>query len=395
METVIRAFTDTDLYKLTMGQAVLNHYPDLKVDYEFVNRGNTGFPLEFAVKLQEAIAQMASLRLTGEEKTFLESSCPYFTSQYLKWLSEYRFNPNEVQVVQQGHNLYIKISGLWNRTILWEVPLMAAISELYFQMTNQNPNIDWLDKTRCKGKDFRQAGANIIDFGTRRRYSFDVHRQVVELLLETSGRVNEGGVLVGTSNPLLAMEYGLRPIGTFAHEWVMVHSALFGHKDATRKALEVWWNEFKGQLGIALTDTYGTEEFLRSFGRDLANRYSGVRQDSGDPLEVMDKIVRHYVELGIDPKTKTFVASDSLYTQKVISILAYAKERIRCLFGIGTFFTNDVGVTPLNMVIKLFRVILPTGLVVPVIKLSDTRGKVTGDLRAIEDARLAFPYLNL
>lgn len=391
-----RAFTDTDLYKITTGQAIFHAYPRVEVEYELINRAKTVFPKGFAKELQESVEQMAKLALSAEEREFLQKRCGhYLKPTYLDWLSGYRFNPVEVSITQEGGELGVVISGPWYRTVFWEVPLMAVISELYFQMTGQNSCEDWVRRAEQKGKIFREAGAQIIDFGTRRRFSFKVQEEVIQALIRTAGKTSEGGVLKGTSNPYLGMKHGLTPIGTFPHEWIMVHAALFGYRMATSMALQVWVREFEGQLGIALSDTFGTDEFLRSFTAFYANLFSGVRQDSGDPVEIMEKVIRHYQSLFIDPTTKTFVASDSLNTEKVLRILAYCQNRIRCLFGIGTYLTNDVGVIPLNFVIKLFRVILADGLVIPVVKLSDDKGKVSGDPRAIQAAQTAFSEIGL
>lgn len=384
---IIQSLIDTDLYKLTMGQAVFNHYPRVGVEYQLVNRGKTIFPTGFAEKLQEEVNLMAGLVLSPNEMEFLNRRCGhYLKPTFLEWLSSYRFNPNEVAITQEGGDLAITITGPWYRTIYWEVPLMATISELYFRITGQQPQPEWVERTREKGITLRRARAFLADFGTRRRFSLEVHEKAVEALIAGAGRTSEGGILRGTSNVRLAAKYNLTPIGTFAHEWVMVHAALYGYKMATTKALEAWAREFNGQLGIALMDTYGTDAFLKSFDAFYARLFEGVRQDSGNPLEILEKAIAHYQKLFIDPTTKTFVASDSLDVDKALEIQNQTKDRIRCLFGIGTNLTNDVGVKPLNIVIKLFRVFLPEGISVPVIKLSDDPGKITGDREAIKAA---------
>lgn len=386
-ETIVRVLTDTDLYKITMGQAVLNFYPRVGVEYELINRGQTQFPPEFAENLRKEVGQMSRLILSREEKDFLERKCGhYLKSTFLEWFSGYRFNPDEVTISQDDGDLKVLISGPWHRTIYWEVPLMATISELYFQMTGQKPQDGWLERAKEKGRLLKEAGVKFVDFGTRRRFSYAVHEKVTEALLESAGRETEDGVFKGTSNVYLAMKYNLTPIGTFAHEWVMAHAAMFGYKMATPLALESWIKEFNGQLGIALSDTFTTDEFLRHFNARFARLFDGIRQDSGDPLESLEKFIRHYQKLRIDPTTKTFVASDSLDVEKALRIQEQARGRIRTLFGIGTNLTNDVGVKPLNFVIKLFRVILEDGQVVPVIKLSDDYSKISGDQRATQAA---------
>lgn len=376
---IIQHITDNDLYKFTMQNAVINKFPLSKVKYKFINRGTESFPDGFANRIQEELEAMKSLKLTDEEYDFMKRRCYYLPPSYLDFLAGYRFDPNEVSVSQDGGKLSLTIEGNWYRTILWEVPLMAIISELYFEMTGQTiPSQTVADSnTVAKAEKYKELGVKIAEFGTRRRYSFANHDNVVSILNRYAP-----DTYVGTSNVYLAMKYNNTPIGTHAHEWFMYHAAQYGVKYANRAALDNWVNVYRGDLGIALSDTYTTEVFFRDFDTLFAKLFDGVRHDSGDPIEFAQKTIDHYKSLRINPLSKTIVFSDALYPALVEKIAQYCNGKIGMSFGIGTNFTNDVGVKPLNMVIKLSHV-LTNNQWTEVVKLSDNPIKHTGNAEIV------------
>lgn len=379
---MIHSILDSDLYKFSMQHAVMKLFPNSKVQYEFIDRNNTIYPDGFDDELRKRIYAMANLRLTKEEYVFLSKACPYLDKVYLDFLNGYTYDPSEVGVIQNNGKLQVKISGYWYRTILWEVPIMALISELYFEMTKQEPDdIIIQTKTNTEKAQFMKMHAlKFADFGTRRRFSYEVQKKVVYDLLNYGGES-----FVGTSNVHFAMMYKTKPIGTHAHEWFMFHAAKYGYKLSTLIALDNWSNVYRGNLGIALSDTLTTDIFLKSYDMMHAKLFDGVRHDSGDPLQFMDKVINHYIKLGIDPSTKTIIFSDGLNVKEALKIAQYCKNRIKLSFGIGTNFTNDVSVTPLNMVIKMTAAD-PNGDGdwIPTVKLSDNPGKHTGIPEEIE-----------
>lgn len=393
-ELIIRSLLDTDLYKFTMGFAAWLLFPKLRVEYRFVNRGKTPFPKGFANKLRMQIGAMANLKLSKTELDFLRKQ-GLFSEGYLAWLANYRYDPNEVIISQENGELKITIRGLWIRTIFWEVPLMALISELYYLETGRAAQEGWIEKARQKGLRLTQLMALFMEFATRRRFSFGVQDRVLQELIETAGLASNGGALLGTSNVFLAMKYGIPVLGTVAHEWIMVFAALYGYLGANARAFEAWNKIYGDKLAIALTDTFTTDVFLKEFG-PIAEKYRGVRQDSNGPLEIMDKVIAFYIREGFDPREKIFLASDGLNIAMAERILIHAAGRIQCRFGIGTNLANDVGFAPLNMVIKLFGIFLEDGSFKPVVKLSDSKGKITGDqleaIRAIRELGLARLY---
>ena len=390
---IINSILDTDLYKLSMGCAVARRYPRVDVRYRFFNRGGTKFPQGFDAELKDQLESMRGIRLKQDEYDFLQSECgDYLDPFYLDFFRGFRYNPDEVTITQDGGDLQIDIEGPWYRTIYWEVPLMALISELYFKMMgNDRPMKDGAEriltesesteKAKVKGRILLRAGAKFADFGSRRRYSRANHDNVIQGLM--SGGEDS---FVGTSNVHLAHKWGLKPIGTQAHEWFMVHAAKYGYRTANTVSLGRWADIYNGNLGIALTDTFTTEAFFQAFDTFHANLFQGVRHDSGDPYKFARKVISHYRSLGIDPRSKTIVFSDSLDTDLACKIHQTFSDQIKISFGIGTHFTNDVGAKPLNIVVKVTEVNVD-GRWVPAIKLSDDEGKHTGDPKEIEMAK--------
>lgn len=376
---IIKYFTDNDLYKFSVMQGIQRLYPWAYVRYEFIDRGHTVFPEGFAEALKKEISLMADLKMTREEKEFITDRCYFFNPAFIDFLEGYRYDPTEVLVAQEGGDLKVMIEGYWYRTVLWEVPLMAIISELYFKMTGVEPQ-GLKERAIEKAFGLRHIEADFSDFGTRRRFSFDVQKEVVSYLKKHSSTYFKG-----TSNVYLAMKYNVTPIGTMPHEWFMFHGAIFGYRSANVKALEAWVEAYQGSLGITLTDTYTTEVFYKSFSLKQAKLFDGVRWDSGDPLDFTDRTIAFYKKNRIDPLSKTIVYSNALDMEQVRKIKQHVGGRIHDAYGIGTYFSNDVGATPLNMVIKLSAAKYDhTQPFRYAVKLSDDDTKHTGNADEIE-----------
>jgi nicotinate phosphoribosyltransferase len=391
---IIRSLIDNDLYKFTMQQGVVELFQREWVRYNFINRGKTIFPDGFALRLRQELKKMEQLKLQRAESDFLTRRCGSFLKPtYIDFLKSYQYDSSEIGITQDTTGeLVVTIEGYWYRTILWEVPLMALISELYFQMTGKPiMNRDERQKNNIeKGKKFHTNGMKVADFGTRRRYSYDNQLEVVQDLQSCFN--NGDPFLVGTSNVHIAMKCNLQPIGTHAHEWFMFHAVHYGYTMANYRGLENWVKVYEGDLGIALSDTFTSEVFFRTFDKKFAKLFDGVRHDSGDPFEFATKVVAHYKSLGIDPSSKTIVFSDGLNTDLAVELHKFCRDlgikaaatsplaperAIKCSFGIGTHFTNDVGVKALNMVIKIVQVKVGD-LWIDTVKLSDNPIKHTG-----------------
>jgi nicotinate phosphoribosyltransferase len=385
---MIISILDSDLYKLTQQWFVLQQYSDVDVTYVFNNRDlNMKFTPEAVEVIKHRIIGMSNLTLTDDEYDWMKNTLPFLPVTFRQYLAAYRYNPRQVSVNLVGDNqLQITIRGKWRETILWEVPVMAIVSQVYFEYIDRDWNDDGqIENINRKAQALSEAGCLFADFGTRRRRNFNIQDMVVREMKKYKG-------FTGTSNPYLAMRHGVKALGTIAHEAYMGVSVLEGLRHANRFCMDKWQEVYKADLGIALPDTYGLDAFLGDFTLLHAKSWDGVRHDSGDPKVFADKVINHYEKLRIDPTTKTIVFSDGLDVPTAIDINNYCKGRIRCSFGIGTNFTNDYKKAsdhtrskPLNMVIKLRDV---NGI--PVVKLSDNPTKAIGDPDAIKVAMWTF-----
>ncbi|BGI51109.1 MAG: nicotinate phosphoribosyltransferase [Arsenophonus endosymbiont of Ceratovacuna japonica] len=393
---IITSILDTDAYKLYMQQAVFHHYNKVSVVAEFLCRSNEKLG-DYAQAIRKQIDLMSYIVLTPTEYHYLHS-LPFFTTDYLDWLKKFRFNPKHVNVYTTKKNqLSLKISGPWREVILWEVSLLALISELVHSYRYPHVTIEDAIKQLHKFIKYFYQNAKIqnigltnfklIDFGTRRRFSRAIQYAIVNELKE------HFTYFIGTSNYKLAQQLQLKPIGTQAHEWFQAHQQISPSlASSQRVALQSWLNEYPDKLGIALTDCITMDAFLRDFSITFANRYQGLRHDSGDPLEWGEKAIYHYRKLEINPMSKTLVFSDNLDLQKALILYKHFYKRINIIFGIGTYLTCNIPkVKPLNIVIKLTKC---NGK--PVAKLSDSPGKtICYDNKFINRLKKAFeipPY---
>jgi nicotinate phosphoribosyltransferase len=388
---IIKSILDSDLYKFTMQNAVFQLFPNLKVRYKFIDRNKISFPDGFDKKVKAEIVKMGELTLTKDEKTYMTSKLGRFLPPtYIDFLEGYRFDSSEVNVyLDENNKLRVEIEGYMYRTILWEVPIMGIISELYFIETGQVVDI-YSDEIKVKdlNKIHRMMDHNayFAEFGSRRRYSFANQERVVKLFKE-----NGNHVFVGTSNVYLAYKSDLKAIGSIGHEWIMFHAALYGYKQANFLALKHWVSVYNGDLGTMLPDTYTSDVFFKSFDMLYSKLFDGIRHDSGDIFEFTDKTIAHYRSMGIDSMSKTIIFSNALDIDGAIEIKEYCVNKIKSSSGIGTHLTNDVGVKPLNIVIKISEVLINDEWF-PCVKLSDDIGKHTGDS---DEAELCKKILHL
>ena len=358
---IVATFDDQDAYKFFMQHAVLQHYPQASVRYAFILRDHSvEFPEGFGEALKAQVQYFKDIRFTPEIEEHLVRKIPWFDGKYLEYLRNYRFDPEEITIEQTGKSVKINIEGPWHKTILWEVPLMACISELYYQMLDVPDEIDRnIPRWEEKFGGFEALNIAVIEFGTRRRKSKRVQEKVIETFLKKAPKT-----IRGTSNVMLARKFGINASGTQAHEWFMFHAAGFGVRHATTMALQKWVETYHGALGIALTDTFTTDLFFRDFDLFYSKLFDGIRQDSGDPMAFAEKAIRHYLDKkivlpnGMIPKTIVF--SDSIDgLEKISAIEDVVRNRIFSSYGIGTWITNDIiggdghRVKPLNMVIKM------------------------------------------
>ena len=384
---IIQSVLDTDLYKFTTSYAYSKLYPRAYGQFRFIDRGKTTYPQGFAEELKKEIQEMSKLALTKDEASFLYRELPYLPPTYIDFVRGFRFDPEEVKVEQdaEGH-LSIIAEGLLYRVTLWETPILALVSELYYKMLGAQPDMEYTERTIIsKARKLAEHGITFSMFGMRRRFSAAIEDRVTELLKE-----HAAGYLFGTSNVYYAYKHGLRVSGTHPHEWIQFHGAMFGYKMANYMAMEDWINVYDGDLGTVLTDTYTTDVFMRNFSKKHAMLFTSLRHDSGDPLQFTEKVIVRYRELRVDPTIKYIIFSDGLDPERAIEIANYCKGRIGASFGIGTNLSNDVGngVRPMNIVMKLWKCkMTEKERWHPCVKLSDVDGKHTGEPEEIELAQ--------
>jgi len=372
-EMIITSLLDTDLYKFTMMQVVLHHFPGAQVEYRFKCR-NSGVDLTpYVDEIREQIEALCTLRFAEEELAYLRG-LRFIKSDFVDFLGLFQLNTKYIHVepAQDGPGeIRIVIKGPWLHTILFEIPVLAIVNEVYFRRAQRGADFEagrrrLLEKIALVRDDPRLAELRIADYGTRRRFS---KRWQDEVLLTLKKELDVH--LAGTSNVMFAVKHGLIPLGTMAHEYLQACQALGPRlRDSQIFGFEMWAKEYRGDLGIALSDVYGMDAFLRDFDMYFCKLFDGARHDSGDPMHWGERLIAHYEKNRVDPRTKTLVFSDSLTIPKVIDLYRRFSGRARLAFGVGTNLTNDLGYTPLQIVIKMVRC---NGQ--PVAKLSDSPEK--------------------
>jgi len=374
---IIESLLDTDLYKFTMMQVVLHQFPGAQVEYRFKCR-NPGVDLARCIdEIRDEVAHLCTLRFAEDELAYLRG-LRFIKSDFVDFLGLFQMNRKYVTVepsLRGGGEIDVVVSGPWLHTILFEIPLLAIINEVWFRSTERSPDFvegrrRLLDKTSLIHNDPSLEGMRVADYGTRRRFSRRWHDEVIRGLSDQLGEN-----FAGTSNVLFARRYGLTPLGTMAHEYLQACQALGPRlRDSQVYGFESWAREYRGDLGIALSDTYGMDAFLRDFDLYFCKLFDGARHDSGDPFDWGERLIAHYEAHRIDPRTKTLIFSDSLNVPLAIQLYRRFHARTRLAFGIGTNLTNDLGVTPLQIVIKMVRC---NGQ--PVAKVSDSPEKTMCD----------------
>lgn len=370
----ITSLLDTDLYKFTMMQAVLHQFPGAQVEYRFKCR-NAGVVLSpFADEVNGEVDALCQLRFSNDELDYLRN-LRYVKSDFVDFLALFHFNRSHITIRPVGDDLEILITGPWLHTILFEVPVLAIVNEVYFRRTQPQPDYAEGRKRLNAKLDLLHAlpvdlGFSFADYGTRRRFSHDWQREVLATV-----KTREPHTFVGTSNAFFAKELGLLAVGTMAHEWLQAAQALGPRlRDSQRWAFQKWADEYRGDLGIALSDVAGLKAFMRDFDMYFCKLFDGARHDSGEPIAWGEAIINHYLANRVDPKTKSLVFSDGLSFPRAIEIAKHFQGRAKTAFGIGTNLTNDLGYTPLQIVLKMVRC---NGQ--PVAKLSDTPAKTMCD----------------
>lgn len=389
---MIKSILDTDLYKFSTSYAYFSLYPNAEGTFKFNDRNKEDWSIQedFLQRMRLEFAKASSLRLTNDEKEWCIKNIPYIPASYWEWLSSFQFDANKIEMWLDDNGVFqCEVTDKLYMVTLYEILVLATYAEV-----RNNICKEWGVKVmsdtvrsiiRNKVEYANQYHIPFAEFGTRRRFSSNVHEIVLEEICEKSH------TCTGTSNVYYAMKYGMLPSGTFPHEWMMFHAAVFGYKRANYLGLEDWIKVYDGALGTALVDTYTTDSFLRTLTRKQALLLSGFRQDSGDEYKVGNAIIKRLKEFGIDPKSKVIVFSNALDMEKARDIYEYFDGRCKVAFGIGTNLTCDTGAEnykPANIVMKLSKCRMSNkDPWEKCIKISDDTGKHMGDDYEFEIAK--------
>ena len=383
MSAIIHSVLDTDLYKFTMLQVVLHKFPQTHSVYHFRCRNleDTVYPLtDILADLNQQLDYLCQLQFKDHELQYLRS-LRFIKSDFVDYLELFQLKRRFIQAsIDAEGRLDIWVEGPMVQAMMFEIFVLAIVNELYFRRIRSDAVL-LEGERRLQAKMLllkqyqQQQNPNdppflVSDFGTRRRYSYEWQKHVIAEFHQAAPHIFRG-----TSNVLIAKELGITPIGTMAHEFLQAFQALDVRlRDFQKAALETWVQEYRGDLGIALTDVVGMDAFLRDFDLYFAKLFDGLRHDSGDPYEWGDKAYAHYKKLKVDSKSKMLTFSDGLNLEKAWDLHHYFKDRFQVSFGIGTNLTNDMGQTPLNIVLKLVECNGQS-----VAKISDSPGKTMTD----------------
>lgn len=396
MKQIITHFTDNDLYTFTCMYYILQKYPRAETEYSFFDRNHTCYPKGFDVLLREQLENLSEVVITDEEREFMTRSFPFLPYWFINvFLRGFRFNPSELTISQdeEGH-LDISVKGKWWSTIIWEMPILATISELAHtlngDMQHYDAGAEW-EKSLKKGRQIWTSGLTLGDMGTRRRLSFEHQERVIDALIQSHAEVYEEtrghcGKFTGTSNVYFAMKKGIPCLGTMSHQCISFEEIVSGVIECNYNVMNKWSEVYDGNVGIFLYDCFGDRVFFNNLSKRMAMTFSGLRIDSGVEEEQVDLIVAKYKQLGIDPMTKQAVFSNGLDIDRAVEIHRYCEGKIIDSYGVGTFLTCDVtNCSPMNIVVKLVRGrITESREWHPCVKLSCDKGKTLGDAQKCE-----------
>ncbi len=391
MKQIINHFTDNDLYTFTCMYYVLQKYPRAETEYSFFDRNRTCYPKGFDALLREQLEHLAEVTITDEEREYMTSAFPFLPYWFINvFLRGFRFNPTELTITQdeEGH-LDISVRGKWWSTIIWEMPILATISELMHILNGDAEKYDAdaeYAKSFDKGCQIWRGGLTLGDMGTRRRFSFAHQERVIDALMQSYREVKnetggQCGRFTGTSNVYFAMKKGIPCLGTMSHQCISFEEIVSGVIECNYNVMNKWSEVYDGNVGIFLYDCFGDRVFFNNLSKRMAMTFNGLRIDSGREEEQVDLIVEKYKQPGIDPMTKQAVFSNGLDIARAIEIHRYCEGKIVDSYGVGTFLTCDVtGCSPMNIVLKLVRGrITESREWHPCVKLSCDKGKTLGD----------------
>lgn len=386
----VKSILDTDLYLFSVSYYFMKQYPEASGVLAFNDRNKTVYSEDFIKNLRIELNALKTLHLNLGELGWCKESIPYIPGFYWEWLWGFEFEPEKINVWLDSENhLHIEVQEKLYKLALYEIPILATVSGLVHEI-ELGSGVDFdvdvtLFRLKKKVNLINTFGLKVGDMGCRRRASYEIQEKVVEYMAQNI----QPELFTGTSNVYLARKFDVKPLGTMSHFMVMFNMAYHGYRMGNYYTMETWADTYHGDLGIYLTDTVGSEAFFKNFSKKHAKLFDGIRQDSGDEYEFVDRAISRYKELGINPLSKTIVFSNALTVEKYKDIAEYCKGKIQCSAGIGTSLTCDVpGVIPCNIVMKLRECRMNDNQDwIPCIKLSDDLGKYTGDENEVRRAK--------
>jgi nicotinate phosphoribosyltransferase len=375
-DSIIQSMLDTDYYTFTMQQAIQHQHPSVDAEYDFIVRSSESL-VAYIPEVRKQLELLADMQMTDDQIRFLgdPKKRGYLKADYLRFMRLYRFDPSYVHVYEAEGQMAIRVCGPWVHTINFEQPLLAMVSEIRNRHVYPNVTLESvreklynkIDKLKVDATAEELSHMRVADFSTRRRLSYKAQNEVVSVMMH-----DFPGVFTGTSNVHIGREFDIPVIGTMAHQWLMGYQQLGRLRESQTAALEGWVKEYRGELGIALTDCINTDHFLSEFDLYFSKLFDGLRHDSGCPFAWGEKVIKHYEKMKIDPRSKSVVFSDSLNFDTCLALVRAFKGRLKLGFGVGTNLGCDVdGVKPLSIVMKLVAV---NGQAV--VKFSDDPAKV-------------------
>ncbi len=390
MSPIITHLTDNDLYTFSCQYYVMQQYPRAEVEYTFIDRNKTIYPKGFDKLLQEQVDHMKDVVITDEEIEFMQEKCVWLPLWYFTFLRGYRFNPAEVNISQdeEGH-LSISICGKWFSTIMWEMPLLSCISEIIHTLNGDMEKYDReAERQKTIEKSHKIFGGGLVfgDMGTRRRFSYEHQKMVLETMTEVYRSQQWPGIFTGSSNVYLAMKLGLKPLGTLSHQIISFEENVSGVFECNYMVMKKFSDVYDGNNGIYLYDCFGDDLFFKNLSKRMAMMYSGLRVDSGNEEEQTERIIEKYKQLGINPATKQVVYSNGLNVDRCLEIHKFCAGRVMDSYGVGTALMCDIdNVRPSNIVIKLTKArITESREWHDCIKLSCDKGKALGNPKKVE-----------
>jgi nicotinate phosphoribosyltransferase len=365
---------------------IIQTYPRAEVEYTFFDRNGTVYPQGFDKLLQEQVDYMKNVVIQEDEIEFMLKKCYYLPKWFIDvFLRGFRFNTDEVSINQDldGH-LHVSVKGKWYSAIIWEMPILSCVSELFHILNGDDKKYDLAletQKVRKKTVEIFANGLILGDMGTRRRFSFDHQKMVLTQMKDVYENGKFSGFFTGTSNVWFAKELNLNPLGTMSHQIISFEENVTSVFEVNHSVMEKWASVYNGDLGLYLYDCFGDDVFFNNFSKKNAMLFSGLRVDSGNEEEQIDKIVKKYTDLGINPQTKQVIFSNGLNIKRAIEIQKYASEKVKPSFGVGTFLTCDLtGISPMNIVVKLTKSrITESREWHDCVKLSCDKGKTLGN----------------